>query len=88
MHEIPTDKLALQVWWALTWRTIPLAILGGIAVGVVIGVIVAVMQADKDAVQMPATLGGGLVGLFITVKVIKYLMTKGFGEYRLTVVKK
>ncbi len=86
--EIPTEKLALQIWWAMTWRIIPFALLGGMVVGLIIGLIAGIMKADPSSIEAPATLAGLLLGLFISVRVIMRLMTKGFGEYRLAVVRK
>ncbi len=88
MHEVPTDKLALQVWWAMVWRAMPLALLAGIAVGFLAGIAGSFMNISVESVQGPLTFLGFVLGLFITVKVIKHLMTKGFGVYRLAVVRK
>lgn len=88
MNQIPTDKLALQVWWALTWRSMPLALVAAMLAGAVIGLLTGVLGGGPEDVQVPAGICGFLIGLFVTIKVVKYLMTKGFGQYRLVVVKK
>ena len=85
--ELPTEKLALKIWWAMLWRTIPLAILVSLLAGIVIGTISGVMGVDSNEVQIPASIAGGLLGLYVSVKVIKHLMTKGFSGYRLVVVR-
>ena len=79
-------KLCLKIWWAQFWSTIPLTLLGGIAAGIVFGIVQRVIGLDFH----PAVSGvaGGVIGLFIAIKVIERLMTKGFGEYRLAVVRK
>jgi len=88
MQEVPSDKLALQVWWALTWRSLPLAIIAAMVVGAFIGALAGVFGGSEEDIQMPAGIAGALIGLFVTVKVIKHMMTKGFGKFRLMVVKK
>jgi len=86
--EIPTDKLALQIWWAMLWRTIPLVILVIALAGIIIGIISSLAGANPNDVQIPSGIAGGVLGLYISVKIIKHLMTKGFGDYRLVVVRK
>tara|TARA_B100001989_G_scaffold252821_1_gene236406 strand:- start:702 stop:971 length:270 start_codon:yes stop_codon:yes gene_type:complete len=86
--EEPTDLLALKVWWATVWRALPISFVAGAVVGAIIGIIVAIMGSSPEAVQAPAGLAGFLIGIFVMVKVIKRLMTNGFGEYRLAVIKK
>jgi len=89
MHpEEPTDKLAIQIWWALTWRSVPLSMLAAFLFAFIIGLIAGLTKTDPHSLSVPGAIGGALIGLFITVKIIKRLMTKGFGEYRLVIVKK
>lgn len=88
MQEVPSDLIALKLWWAMTWRIVPFAILAGMAAGFVIGIIATVTQTPPEAMQGAATLAGAAIGIFLTVKIIKRLMTKGFGDYRLVVEKK
>lgn len=86
--EIPTDKIALQIWWAMAWRSIPLVIICSILASLAISLVITIVGIDPKAMQGPSMLIGAIVGLYVSIKVIKYLMTKGFGEYRLVVVKK
>jgi len=86
--EEPTDILALKLWWALVWRSVPISLISGAILGGFIGAIVAATGGSPESVQLPAGIAGFLVGIFIAVKVIRHLMTKGFGEYRLSIVKK
>ncbi len=86
MREEPTDLIALKLWWAMTWRTLPLALGAGMIVGMVIGAIVGVTGGRPEEVQGPAAFAGAVVGVFVTVKVLKWLMVKGFGQYKLVVI--
>ena len=84
--EIPTMKLAIKVWWAQFWRMVPLAFLGGAVVGLVVGLVSELLGIEVSS-HVSGVLGG-VVGIVVGLKVILYLMTKGFGEYRLAVVRK
>jgi len=86
--ETPTDFIALKVWWAMTWRTIPLVLLGSIFLGLILGIIASLSGLDLNATQRLSMLFGALLGLYIAVKIIKRLMTNGFGDYKLVVVRK
>ncbi len=88
MNEVPSDLLALSIWWALTWRTFLLGLLTGILIGFVIGIIGDIFGTHQDALAVPSILAGAVVSVFVSVKVIKRLMTVGFGEYRLAIAKK
>lgn len=86
MREEPTDLIALKLWWAMTWRTLPLAMGAGMIVGAVIGAIIGMTGGAPEEVRGPAMLAGAAVGIFVTVKVLKWLMTRGFGKYKLVVI--
>ncbi len=86
--EIPSDKVALKIWWALSWRTLIMAFLVSFLASIIINAIAHMAGASPADVQVPAAIAGGLLGLYVSVKVIKYLMTKGFGDYRLVLVRK
>ncbi|MGH1403175.1 MAG: hypothetical protein ACRBDL_02935 [Alphaproteobacteria bacterium] len=86
--EIPTEKLALKIWWAMTWRLIPLIFVGAFIVGLILGLIGTSMGIESRSIETIAGFSGAFLGLFLSVKVIMHLMTKGFGEYRLAVVRK
>lgn len=86
--EVPDEKLALQVWWSISWRAIPISFIAGSLIGTIVGAIMGFMGASVQSVQTPAMIMGALVGIYVNVQVIKYLMTKGFGDYRLAVVRK
>lgn len=86
MREEITDLLALKLWWAFTWRALSMAIISGIAVGIVIGLIAGVAGSSPEEMQGPSMIAGGFMGIFVSVKVFKYLMTRGFGQYKLVVV--
>ena len=86
--EEPTLKLGLQVWWAFFWRSMLIIIPSTILVSIPIGIICAILRVGQETAGIFGGLFGLLIGLYITAYVVKRLMTKGFGQYRLVVVKK
>ena len=87
-HEEPTNKLALKVWWAFAWRTLYYYVLIGIALIVFFSVIVAVSDTNIEDFYGVIEKGCNLFGLVMGIYIIKRLMTKGFGQFRLVVVRK
>lgn len=83
-----TYGTAAKVWWALTWRILPTAILGSLIIGFVIGLISGAMQTDINAASVFAGILGFAFGLWVMLFMIRRLMTKGFGRYRLAVMVK
>ena len=87
MHtETPTLKLAILVWWVQLWRTMLFVILGSVAVGFTLAIVQRIIGVDLP--PFISGIAGGIVGFIVVIKVIERLMTKGFGKYRLAVVKK
>ena len=79
-----TYSLAFKVWWAIMWRTLPLALLAGVALGFVFGIASAVtgLMLPQYVHAMIGLCGGMAVCLWV----LKRLMTNGFGKYRLAVL--
>lgn len=79
-----TYPLALKVWWAIVWRTISLGVLAGLALGFVFGIASAVTGLMLP--QYVHAIIGLFGGMAACLWVLKRLMTKGFGNYRLAVL--
>lgn len=89
MHpEEPTEKLAFQLWWAITWRSLAASVLAVLIFGQLIATIIYLTGGSIESVQWPANIAAFILGIYIAVQVVKHLMTKGFGEYRLAIIKK
>lgn len=90
--EIPTMKLALQVWWAFLWRSLLAALFAGIVIGVLLGIIMGIVAIatglNMETLKAVSTLLGGILGLYVSVWILHRMMTVGFGKYRLVVTKK
>jgi len=86
--EEPTKVLGLKIWWAYFWRAMLLIIPGSLLIGVVGGIIAALIRLGPEYGGILGGVSGLIVGLYMSAYVFKRLMTKGFGPYRLVVVKK
>ena len=86
--EEPTDKLALQVWWAIGWRTLYYYALAGIALIVFYAFLSAIFDVDIGVFDNAMEICGAFFALFAGIFALKQVITKGFGQYRLVVVKK
>jgi hypothetical protein len=92
----PTYQTALKLWWAMVWRFVPVIVIcivvASIAIGVVSAMIGVATGMEKEQVQNMGAVAGFFVGLVLNVLVsiwlIRRLMTKGFGRFRLAVMVK
>jgi len=91
MKEVEaTFGKAAKAWWALTWRAVLLALLSAFLVGVVFGIFETVLNVDTHSGGIVAINGtaGAVVGVYVSIWVMRRLMTKGFGRFRLALVEK
>lgn len=88
MNEIqPTFAIAVQIWWAWTWRAV-LVVLGvSILAGFVIGFIGAIIGAPKDGITAFSGLLGGVIGLYFSIKILKKILNKKFKTYRIALIR-
>jgi hypothetical protein len=86
MNMTPETSMALKVWWAFIWRLALFGSLGGLVVGLVMALLArfaGLTPAGANMIGYPITIA---LYVYIGMRVAKYLMTKGFGPYRLAVV--
>lgn len=89
MFEVePTYRHVFQLWWAMLWRIIPLVMIGSFVLGFITAFISHIMDMDKNSMQTVSALVGGAWGLYVTLWVLRRLIIKGFGKYRLSIVEK
>lgn len=79
--------LGLKLWWAYTWRSVLVSILLGIVIVAVASLIVSFVYPHVDVTETNASFGG-LLSFIAGIWVMKRLLTKGFGGYKLVVVEK
>ena len=84
----PSWGLGLKVWWAWFWRTMILVFVLSIIIGIIVGVIGALIGLAQATISFSGGLFGLAIGLYLGPAILKRLMTKGFGRYRLAVMRK
>lgn len=91
MREDPTFSLALKVFWALFWRNFVVSFVVFCVIFVSMVLVVVIMGIDMNSFQ-PDVLGGFVLlmlfvcGFIFNIIVFKWLMTNGFGKYKLAVI--
>lgn len=97
MREVePTYLMALRFWWAWLWRqglvlipTLFLLIAATTLILVIVGKAAGMSQEEVSAIAGPMGFVLGLgVGCFAQLYIIRRLMTKGFGRFRIAIVEK
>lgn len=88
MNEIDsTFLIALRVWWAWCWRTMLLALGAAFLFGFIVGVVGTVAGLDKNSVTYLGGAGGFVLGLYFSVHVMKRILNKSFGGFRVALIK-
>lgn len=88
MNEIdPTYLIATRVWWAWCWRAILLALGSSFLLGLVFGIIGNVVGLDKNTIASLGGIIGFFLGIFFSIFVMKKILCKSFGSFRITVMK-
>jgi hypothetical protein len=88
----PTWKMAVRVWWAITWRGFLLSMVPVFLLTIPVS-IVFVMLEHTVGVNPKITNGmsqgvGMLIGFCVQVYVIKKILNKDFPDFRVTVTTK
>ena len=88
MEEIePTWKHALIVWWALTWKGLALGIPILILLTIVSSHIVVNFEIAYDEAAIFIRIIGFIVGLTLSLWLLKGLLSYQFTDFRITIVK-
>lgn len=83
-----TWEMTITFWWAQMWRSIPLIVLASILAGALYHFITEALNVDPTVKIWMGVGLGFYVGLLMTLWVVRRLLTKGFGKYRLFMVEK
>lgn len=76
---------AFRAWWYFTWRAMLAGILGGGAAGFVIGFVMRVMGASMEIIQTVTGFTGMIIGIFVSIFVIKMLLSTEFKTFRIRI---
>jgi ABC-type multidrug transport system permease subunit len=88
MNEIdPTYLIAVRVWWAWCWRAVLLGFGMALLFGIAIGFAGAIIGLDKNVVTSVGGIAGFFIGLFFSIHVMKGMLSKNFGSFRVAVIK-
>jgi ABC-type sugar transport system permease subunit len=76
---------ALRVWWAWFWRTVLFSLIVGFVLGGILGFFLATRGYGEESIEALSGLVGLLIGAVIGIVVMKHILEKGFGGFRLRV---
>jgi preprotein translocase subunit SecF len=95
MNDVSTNKqfarepvtygLAARLWWALMWRSVLFSFAAGVVIGIIMGVLGAILGIKLIGLNMVLGLVAGVVA---SIWVAQRLLNKGFGPYRLIIMKR
>ena len=84
MREDATFGLAAKIWWAFTWRAVLLAVSVNFVIGFVLGFIGRAANINLLYISLVC---GLCFGIYASIFILKRMMVKGFGPYKLAVVR-
>ena len=78
-----------RIWWAFMWRaliaTICVTVVAGI-IGGALGAIVFLMGVDEGTMVVAGTIVGFAMGLLSQLVVMRMILNRDYGEFRLSLV--
>jgi ABC-type uncharacterized transport system permease subunit len=77
----------VKVWWSLLWRGLLLAFLVGAVLGFIIGFVGGVARIDKTIISRLCLMVGALSGIPVGLWVLKKVLQKKFGDFRIALLK-
>lgn len=84
-YEIrPNLKICLRVWWSIAWR----AMLIGSVAGGVMTQLVHYINSNDETIKLTLLLIGAVFSFFLEVWLIKDLLSRNFGTFRIAVLNK
>ena len=82
-----TWKEAITFWWALTWRSILFILPTTAAIGMAVGFIMASQKIPAEPYMMHIQGVGLVIGVIISMLIIKNLLSKEFGSFKVVVIR-
>jgi hypothetical protein len=80
-----TWKHAIIVWWSLVWRGVLFGMLAASVAGFILGLIMGVLGKGESA-EVYGQLAGLVAGIPVGIWVVKTILTKEFGNFRIALV--
>jgi hypothetical protein len=82
-----TWRIALRVWWSITWRVLISMAFGAAAGGFFIKFGPKYFHLKQNAAILYASIAGGIYFVFITILFIKGILNKRFKGFSIVIIK-
>lgn len=97
MEEVEiTTQHAVAIWWALFWRSILIALVGGFLFGICSGIVIAIFKAIIKPENIHSFMAYSLlieviiglgIGIYISIRVIKHIIAHNkFNGFRIALI--
>jgi len=88
IEVMPTYDNVLRVWWAYSWRWGAAGAVVAFAVMFAVQFLAIAAKMDIETVKKAEPVLGFIISVLASQWVIRRLLTKGFGRFRLALVEK
>ncbi|MBC3766049.1 hypothetical protein [Neptunicella marina] len=88
MQEIEVSwKIALRIWWSISWRTAVIILPTTFLVGAILGFGMALFSIPIEPNKIYLQLLGASISIVLSVWILKWVLGKSFNGYRIAIVK-
>jgi len=88
MEEVEVKWIhAIQVWWSWLWRTMVWVLPISFAMGIIVGIAFNILGINIQENTIYIQIVGGAIGIYFSVKIMKNILGKTFGGYRIALIK-
>ena len=77
---------AVQVWWALFWRSLAYTVVPAGLFGGIVGAVLAVNKIPAEPHLWKVQVVCGVAGIFIGIWITKIILSKGYPGFRIALV--
>lgn len=81
-----TWGIAIRVWWSFFWRTTLFGLLPVFIIGILIGIYSYRTNAPDDLYLIHSQVLGLVIGIFVTIWVLKGILSKSYKGFRVVVI--
>lgn len=84
----PTYKIAVRVWWAFTWRSALLIVLGALALGILVGLANIFIRADPASIVKLTSLMTPVIFCAAQIEALRRILRMDFSTYNVRILEK